>query len=235
MVALPDVTVVAIDCVAHELTWLAIEDTLREIEPADVIVFSDSAVKFNRSHVPDRDALFRYCDCRSLDDVARVLWYEVPACVRTSHFLVVQWDGWVLDGARWDPAWLDVDYLGAPWPWHGDGLVVGNGGFSLRSADMTRWVAANPWGYPALAGENEDVTLCRRYRSELQRDGFVWGSRAQAEAFSFEREPPRPTFGFHGAWNWPRVLSPKRLEERLNLANDYVRGKSEWAELMAAV
>ena len=229
MIKLPDVTVVAVDCVAHGLTRMAIEDTLREVEPAEIMVFSDQPAKI------DYAAVHFWHDCRSLDDVARVLWYEVPRFVKTSHFLVIQWDGWVLNGARWDPAWLDADYLGAPWPWHGDGLTVGNGGFSLRSADMARWVAANPGGYPALAGENEDVTLCRRYRSELQRDGFVWGSRAQAEEFSFERDPLRPAFGFHGAWNWPLVLTPERLAERIDRANDYVRGKIEWAELMALV
>jgi hypothetical protein len=225
-VSLPNVTVVAVDCVAHELTQMAIEDTLCEVEPAEVLLWSDRFVGRHAS---------RHCDCRSLDDVARVLWYEVPARVRTSHFLVVQWDGWVLDDARWDPKWLDVDYLGAPWPWHDDGLTVGNGGFSLRSTEFARWVAANAGRYPPVAGENEDVSLCRRYRSALQRDGFVWGSRAQAEAFSFEREEPHPTFGYHGAWNWPRVLSPERLAERLERANDYVRGKVEWAELMAMV
>ena len=228
-VALPDVTVVAIDCVAHELTRMAIEDTLREIEPAEVVTFSNSPL------MRDRDALFQYCDNRSIDDVTRVLWYDVPRFVETSHFLVVQWDSWVIDGTRWDHAWVDTDYLGAPWPWHGDGLTVGNGGFSLRSTDMARWVAANPGNYPALPGENEDVTLCRRYRSELQRDGFVWGSRAAAEAFSFEREEPRPSFGYHGAWNWSRVLSKERLAERIERANDYVRGKVEWHELMALV
>jgi hypothetical protein len=224
-VALPDVTIVAIDCVAHELVLLALKDTLREIDPAEVLVWSDRYIG-PIMPIP--------CDCRSLDDVARILWYEVPARVRTSHFLVVQWDGWVLDGSRWDVAWLDVDYLGAPWPWHGDGLTVGNGGFSLRSTDFARWVAANVGRYP-IARENEDVTLCRRYRPQLQLDGFVWGSRAQAEAFSFEREEPHPTFGYHGAWNWPHVLPPDRLAERIERANDYVRGKVEWRELMAAV
>ena len=43
----------------------------------------------------------------------------------------------------------------------------------------------------------------------------------------------RPTFGFHGIWNWPRVLRREALLRRIELANDYVRAKVEWPELMA--
>ena len=38
-----DVTLVAIDCAAHALTRLAIEDTLHQIEPAKVLIWSDRA------------------------------------------------------------------------------------------------------------------------------------------------------------------------------------------------
>lgn len=226
-VALPDVTLVVVDSVAHALAALAIEDTLRQITPAEVIVWTDRLLALSR------DYQWVVASPASFDDVTRILWYEAPVRVRTSHFLVVQWDGWVIDGRAWRLEWLERAYVGAPW-WHADGLNVGNGGFSLRSTELARWVAVNPGRYPIH--HPEDVALCRTHRRELEADGFTWATEAEAAAFAFERTAAtRGTFGFHGAWHWPRVLERDRLGRRLELANDYVRGKPEWKELMATV
>lgn len=228
-VKLPDVTLVAIDSVAHDLTRIAIEDTLRQIEPSECLIFTDRAEAFAISGSVIHVVLAKL---NSYDAVARALWHEVPLHVRTSHFLTVQHDGWVLDGTAWRPEWLDCDYIGARWGWHGDGLEVGNGGFSLRSTAMMRWLALRPDRFPPA--HPEDDTLCRRYRGALEREGFAWADAAEARRFSFERSEPRPTFGYHGLFNWPRILDPVALRRRIELANDYVRGKSEWGEMMAA-
>lgn len=56
--------------------------------------------------------------------------------VTTSHVLVAQWDGWVSGPAAWNPALLEWDYIGAPWPSldaAAGKVEVGAGGFSLRS------------------------------------------------------------------------------------------------------
>ncbi len=58
---------------------------------------------------------------------------DLASHVETSHALCIQWDGYVLRGQAWDPAFLTYDYIGAPWPHFSDGHNVGNGGFSLRS------------------------------------------------------------------------------------------------------
>jgi hypothetical protein len=88
--------------------------------------------------------------------------------IDTSHCLVVQHDGWVLDAAKWDDAYWQYDYIGAPTPvalvetpkglrftsgydWeirgpeNVKGLIL-NGGFSLRSKrllDIPRQFALN--------------------------------------------------------------------------------------------
>ncbi len=224
-VHLPDVTLVAIDCVAHKLTRLAIEDTLREIEPADVIVFTDSIGPFAKVATKVIG-----CDLRSYEEVARCLWDSAPYYVKTSHFLVIQYDGWVLDGFAWRRKWLDFDYIGAPW-WYRDDFNVGNGGLSLRSTDLMRWLARHPEQYPPT--HPEDDTLCRTYRRALEDEGFIWAPQDEAGRFSFERTPRRPTFGFHGMWHWPRVLGRDALQRRIELASAHVRSKIEWPEMMA--
>jgi hypothetical protein len=226
VVALPDVTIIVVDSVEPGLVRLAIEDTLREIEPAEVMVFTDTFRPIPGAVTIDRPAY-------SFGDVTKILWYDAPRFVNTSHFLVMQWDGWVVDGSRWNPNWLSLDYVGAPWDWHDDGFNVGNGGFSLRSTELFRWMSERRSNYPI--GHPEDVELCRTHRRELELDGFTWATVNQAEEFSFERSFPRSTFGFHGAWNWPHVMDRDRLLTRLETAGDYARGKPEWRELMSAV
>ena len=221
---LPEVTLVAIDSVAHDLTRMALEDSLKQIEPADVLVWSDK-----RAAVP-KGARWMTSNCRSLEEVARTLWYAVPSAVRTSHYLLVQWDGWVLDADQWDDRFLLYDYIGAPWPWH-ETRRVGNGGFSLRSIELGRFLANRPTEFP-LQGMEDDM-LCRAYRPFLEIFAHEWAPDELAEQFSFERGHPRPTFGFHGNWNFPAVLEPEALWQRVECANDYVRSKPEWGELTA--
>jgi hypothetical protein len=78
--------------------------------------------------------------------------------------LVAQWDGFVWQHRMWDPAFLDYDYIGAPWPAHltrGEqhrNHRVGNGGFSLRSRKLQQFLAEDP---RVEVTDNEDVVICR--------------------------------------------------------------------------
>lgn len=223
MLSLPDVTVVVIDCAAHDLTHMALTDTLEHIDPGDVLIFSNRSLSRNFSFVP--------CSNSSPADAFNLLWYVVPQHLRTSHMLHIEWDGWVLDSKIWNPKWLEVDYIGAPWPWH-DERRVGNGGFSLRSRDFMRYLARNPGKFPLR--HPEDDLLCRTYRPILEGVlGFQWAEESEAERFSLEHGPLRPSFGFHDMRNWPRVLSRDAFQSRLRVAPEYVREKPGWNDLLA--
>ena len=224
MLSLPDVTIVVIDCVAHELTELALRDTLARIDPGDVIVFSDKKIL-------GFDNIL--CQHNSVNEAFETLWYRVPSQLKTSHYLHIEWDGWVIDETLWDSRWLERDYVGAPWPWHNETYRVGNGGFSLRSSILARFLARNRTVLPLLAPE--DDTLCRTYRPQLEREGFEWATLQEAERFSLEHGPFRHTFGFHDYRNWPRLLDLTTLEARLRAAPDYVKTKHEWQEMEVAV
>jgi hypothetical protein len=133
----------------------------------------------------------------------------------------------------WNNKWLTYDYIGAPWGWHSDGLNVGNGGFSLRSRQLGRFIGETQRFVPK---HPEDDTLCREYRKELESFGFLWADLDTARSFAFEREAPvRSTFGFHGIFNWPRVLTQERLARRMCMATEYARKKPEWSEMLSCV
>lgn len=217
---LRDVTLVVADTVCHELTRRAIEDCIEKVEFFDVIIASDRVIE-----VPGTLSVpVGFTDLAGADDF-RWTWHKY---VKSTHMLVIEWDSWVLDPGKWNHAWLAYDYLGAPWPWHKT-LRVGNGGFSLRSRDLMAYVDGRRDQFPNAV--HEDDVLCRLHRPILEQRGFVWGGYGDALRFAFERSPAMPTFGFHGLFNWPKVLSPEALAERVVLCGDYVRAKSEWAEL----
>ena len=217
-VRIADLTLVAIDCRAHALTSFAIADTILQIEPANAMVWSDRP-----EAVPRGVSWIKCPEMSSLREVASVLWWDMPYFVNTTHFLLVQWDGWVLNSNRWCPEFLKYDYVGAPW-WFQDELNVGNGGFSLRSVRLSKYLAEHFDEFPLR--EPEDYILCREYRPLLEQRGFCWAPEPLARRFAFERqEPIEATFGFHGHFNWPKILSDTKLSQRLALANDYVRKK----------
>ena len=150
--------------------------------------------------------------------------------VDTEFALVVQWDGYITTPTAWSGAFLNVDYIGAPWPHHHDNLVVGNGGFSLRSK---RLLLASR-GLQAPEGEPEDVTLGRRHRRTLEaRDGLRFASRELAAAFSFERGTRScPSFGFHGIFNMIRDVDPKETLRVLRSLEAGVLGRKEADEVL---
>lgn len=218
MISLPDVTVVVIDCAAHELTKLALRETLALIDPGDVLVFSDKPIMIG--HI--------YSEHSSREDAFKTLWNRVPKYLETSHMLHIEWDGWVIEPSLWNPEWLSVDYIGAPWPWHKGSFRVGNGGFSLRSKNLMQFL--DKYGYMPV--HPEDDTLCRTYRPTLELQGFSWAKEQDAEVFSIEHGEFRRTFGFHDVRNWPRLLSADAISERLALANDYVKSGVAWRSMV---
>jgi len=216
MLRLADVTLVAVDTVAHELTRMAVEECLEHIDFGEVLIFSDEPIKV-------AGARYQWCGATNKEDSLHFRWVEVPQFVRTSHYLTVEWDSWITDPGMWWPEFLDFDYIGAPWGWYVDGMNVGNGGFSLRSARLAQFVARRPDQFPHLSVE--DCALCRTYRPALEQEGFRWADEATASDFAVEHTVVAGHdrhFGFHGVFNWPFVLSRPRIRERMRHFNGYV-------------
>jgi hypothetical protein len=215
-------TVVAIDGgAAHELTRMAVEHTLRVIRPEQVLILTDDPKKIAISG----NVKYQQFAGKSVIAYQRALWYEVPRWLRTDHFLLIQWDGHPTNPAAWTDEFLAYDYIGAPWPQHDPAIRVGNGGFSLRSKRLARYLAANPERYPLWCPE--DDALCRRYRVALMEKGFRWAPEDLAYRFSVEspgKDLAMKPFGFHSPLNWAWALSREERERRLCAASPYVLG-----------
>lgn len=212
---LPDVTLVMVETREHELARMAIEDCLRVADFGEVLIFTDRPENFPSlgayfHRVPDWPDKLGWC---------RSWWFDVPPQIRTRQTLNIQWDSWIWDPQMWRDEFLDYDYVGAPW-WYKDGKNVGNGGFSLKSTRLIRYIQARRERFPIDTNLCDDL-FCRKYRPVLEEAGFVWAPERVAHDFAFECCRPSLTsrhFGFHAMFNWGIVLDHDRLLERVEVA-----------------
>ena len=222
---LPDITLVMIETREHKLARLAVEESIKKCNFGEVLIFTDKPYEFHSDwqivQVPDWPDKLGW---------SRFLWQEVGSYVRTSHLLSIQWDSWVFDQEMWREQNLDYDYVGSPW-WYKDGRNVGNGGFSLRSTRLHRYLRKHRDRFPCTTNIDDDL-LCRGYRPDLESRGFVWAPEILAKDFAFELMRPSNEsrhFGFHGMFNWHVVLTKDQIMERAEIAyqSDYIR-KRMW-------
>ncbi len=196
---LPQVTLCAVTSVNVQATVRALETCLAQIEFAACRLFTDADIR------PEHPGIMVVPIARigSATAYSDFLLTEMVDHVETSHCLVIQWDGHVIDAGRWLPEFLDYDYIGASWPQFDDGHDVGNGGFSLRSRQLMTLCRD-----PGFRGFHpEDIAIGRANRDWLERRGMRFAPKVIADSFAAERAgDPGRTFGYHGAWNMPRVI-----------------------------
>ncbi len=148
-----------------------------------------------------------------IQDYNRIMLHELAAHIRTSHVLIVQWDGFITHPELWRPDFLSVDYIGPPWYHGGHPGLVGNGGFSLRSKRLLDTLATLP---DLDTNEPEDMVICVQRRDELEREhGIRFAPLEMAQDFGYEYGPCRPSFGFHGMLNFAHVFDERELSEWL--------------------
>ncbi len=202
---LPRVTLCAATSVNVSATLSALRQCIDQVAFAECLLFTDADV--TEAHPDIR--VIPIAPLGSAGAYSEFILLGLADHVRTSHCLVIQWDGFVLDAQRWESGFLDHDYIGAPWPQFHDGRDVGNGGFSLRSRRLLE-ACRDP---DFRRGHPEDLTICRVNRPLLEtRHGIRFADQASAARFSYERSAPRqPTLGFHGVFNMASVLGVDRF------------------------
>ena len=214
-----DITLVCIDTCTHELAKKAIEKSLENIYPKEVIIFSDKKFftdgQWIKINPLSRNEYSEYC-------IKRIYKH-----INTDFILIVQNDGMATSKNFWSEDFLNYDYIGAPWP---ENIFisfsgVGNGGFSLRSKKLLYELQNENVVYQAKQNKNEiwdttgeDYVICVEYKNYLQNRGIKFAPISIAENFSHEFEPEKKnTFGFHGKFNFPYYLSKSEIENFIKL------------------
>jgi hypothetical protein len=128
--------------------------------------------------------------------------------IDSDYCLIVQHDGWVINGKNWSEEFFKYDYIGAPchaafignelihsyqWVGNSEAVVIQNGGFSLRSK---KYLEA-PSHFGALyyfsdvsVLQNEDVQLTGIFKKILVDNGIKFAPQLIAKNFSLEYAGP---------------------------------------------
>jgi hypothetical protein len=226
-VDLRNVTLCAADSIHPGLAARALEISTAQCNFADAILFTHEVVPTSvRSVLIPR--------LQSKADYSTFMVKHLVNHVTTPWILVVQWDGYVLDAAAWSDTFFDYDYIGASWPFHPDGMNVGNGGFSLRSAKLLQALAEAR--FKLLDGVNEDDLICRVYRPLLEAEyGIRFAPAEVAARFAYEHgRPESPTFGFHAAFNLWRHVDDDTLMDIIRMLDVRTFTCSEVMQLLMA-
>ena len=207
MLALPDVTLCCVDTANHALALRALALSVKEVAFARALLLT-TALPPGVVAAPGIDVVL-IPPITSRDGYSDFVLKSLLPYIATSHVLLVQWDGYVINPSAWDPAFAECDYIGAKWFWYNDGMRVGNGGFSLRSRRLLE-ALQDPH---IVRVDNEDSTIGRSFRPLLEREyGIRFATEDLADRFSFEAAYPigKP-FGFHGLYNFCRTVPPDEI------------------------
>jgi hypothetical protein len=149
----------------------------------------------------------------SLIEYNKYVLYKLHHHVKTEHCLLIQADGYVINGSLWSDEFCEYDYIGAPWPIEKERYVdpfgkhqrVGNGGFSLRSRKLLEvpLTVEVPWNVNEGSfykhfnqnSYSEDGNICVHNRHIFQEKGCRFAPLEIAIKFSRELNLPDAQFG----------------------------------------
>lgn len=200
---LPSVTLMCIDCIDARRAIKVLEHCKTK---ADF-----GAVKLLTSIPTDYEHAVKIMPLNSLIMYSIFMLTKVHEYIDTDHVLIVQRDGWILNPESFDPAWLELDYIG---PLFVQFDKVGSGGFSLRSKKIMQEVsklvqAIEIWdGSQAQANhiqnslsyyEDGIISLglfSKRFKIGTNEQGAQFAQGGNRNPLYFRDKP----FGFHRTW-----------------------------------
>jgi len=210
MLNLSNVTLLCVETRAPELAHWAIDQCLRGTRFAKVVLLTNIDLVENKSTGIE---YIQAPSIRSTEDYSDLLLTGINQYVIGSHVLVIQWDSFITHPNLWKNEFLDYDYIGPVWPHHPE-TPVGNGGFSLRSVKLLHAIQRPEF----IKSHPEDYCICADNKDFLEKECDIQFAPTEiAEQFAVERSEWHETFGFHGFFNFDKVLAERKLEEFFNL------------------
>jgi len=180
-----------VDTQNHKLAQAALSHSQTVFPLRRSVVFSD------RSYGWECSDFIKIKPIENIRDYSKFILEDAWKFVATEYFIVIQYDGFVLNGSCFCESFLNYDYIGATWP-HFETYNVGNGGFSLRSVHLMQKLQQ----YLKYENYNvaEDLLVCRKHRPLLEKyDKIKFAPVSIANRFSQELVFSKmKTFGFHG-------------------------------------
>lgn len=215
---LPTVTLFGLDCINIDRLIQVAEICKKDFDFAEVkLLTSLPSTHPEVVQIEPIDSIAKY---------SHFMIHKLNSYIDTDFVLIIQYDGFILNPVAWTDEFLEYDYNGAPWFRRGE-MVVGNGGFSLRSKKLLEILQKDPDIIPIPEKEPEDIYICYDLREILEKKGIRFAPVELAKRFSIEMNEIvggkwTDQFGFHGLrWtdisNWlkehPEYYIQNTLEE----------------------
>ena len=230
MLDLSDITIVSANTRDPESSVKAIERSSKFIKFGKYLLLSDRL----RAHDFIESRLIP--KIKSKQDYSYFCVKELNRHIETDYCLVVQPDGFATNPLMWTDEYFKYDYIGAPWDYslsrkalltcgidYGKinkpvPIIIGNGGFSLRSKRFLREASLLDYQNIEIP---EDNFLCVLARKTFREKGIKYANLAVAKQFSLEMPIHMNVrditidahFGFHGKYHHNKPL--------LDLLEDY--------------
>jgi hypothetical protein len=210
MLNLSNVTLLCVETRDPDLARWAIDRCLSGCRFAKVVLITNlDLIKNKRSDIEYVQAP----PIATTRDYSDLLLTGLDQYVRGSHVLIIQWDSFITHPELWRNEFLEFDYIGSVWPHHPE-TPVGNGGFSLRSVKLLQAIKRSEF----IKKHPEDYCICADNKVFLEQEcGIQFAPTQIAEQFAVERSAWHDAFGFHGFFNFDKVLSDKELIDFLNI------------------
>ena len=209
--SLPRVTLACIDCADPRLAGRAMRISMSHCDFAAVKFFTDAV--HSASFAQDGIDCVPIPAVKSSADYSRFVMKDLVGYLDTDFVQLVQWDGYVTNGAAWTDEFLECDYVGARWFFR-ETNNVGNGGFSLRSRRLLEALRD-----PLIdAADPEDVAICVTHRGFLEQAYRIRFATAElADRYAFEGALRKGNeFGFHRIFNLPFFHGEAELAQLLD-------------------
>jgi hypothetical protein len=179
---LEKVTLVAVDTKQPYLAVKALQESSKEINFKEIILFSDKK-PFN---IDEKIKFIKIKKINNLVEYSKFIANELVNFIQTDYCFTVHYDGFIINPKLWSEDFLKYDWIGAPWvkeaPFLPSNVRVGNGGVSIRSKKLMDIVAKK---YPLTDG-HEDVHICCNYRNLLEQENLSFAPLEIASKFSLE-------------------------------------------------
>jgi len=228
-----NITLLGIDCVNVERLQAVMDISQKEIEFGQVKLLTSLPTDDSRAvkipHIGSVEEYSRFC----IEDLYKY--------IDTDFVLLVQYDGFILNPDKWSDEFLGYDYIGAPWlvgnwsvrdfdfPKEMLGkLMVGNGGFSIRSRKLLETSAKLAREGKILRFHPEDTSICVWHKTDMENEGIRFAPPELARKFSLEGEyfAYGEQFGFHSfEWTDVGVWIAEHPEYPL-FAKEYKKGRA---------
>jgi hypothetical protein len=206
----------------NNVTIAAVAGT-KAIETLKAIKYSMKELEFDRAILITPDNLYDdqveiiKCDTLNYEQYNHFIVYRLHEYINTTHCLLVQNDGYVINPDRWQDSWMQYDYIGALWHLPQDNFSfrdsegniqrVGNGGFTLRSKNLLCVANDLNLEWKSYYGfYHEDGFICCHNRKAYELAGCKFAPIEVAAEFSHEtivaENYGKIPFGFHGKNNY---------------------------------